>query len=269
MRQRAGIVRVRVGDGRWQRAGQPQQQTGQRDVQRRLANSADIYSFLTCYFPDVFWGDWTEQRREMVAAILNAAKYGGDQAIAALEQAAAESAARRLAKTDLTYFRPFAQGIVKGDSEDVAALPDKFGGFDGSCGRCYEVQCHNSQFRDAFGENIDRASQCKDSSASLVVRTTDACPCVKDDNPYSNSRWCCGDMNHVDLSIWAFEKLADPKLGVIAIEWRDVSCKQAPTKAAKNPWGQKSTMHYQAPGGWNSNMDKRPEGNYLGRKMAL
>ena len=53
------------------------------DVQRRLANSADIYAFLSCYFPDVFWGDWTEQRREMVAAILNAARYGGDQAIAA------------------------------------------------------------------------------------------------------------------------------------------------------------------------------------------
>jgi len=53
------------------------------DVQRRLANSADIYAFLSCYFPDVFWGDWTDQRREMVAAILNAAKYGGDQAIAA------------------------------------------------------------------------------------------------------------------------------------------------------------------------------------------
>ena len=53
------------------------------DVQRRLANSADIYAFLSCYFPDVFWGDWTDQRREMVAAILNAARYGGDQAIAA------------------------------------------------------------------------------------------------------------------------------------------------------------------------------------------
>jgi len=24
------------------------------DVQRRLANSADIYAFLSCYFPDVF-----------------------------------------------------------------------------------------------------------------------------------------------------------------------------------------------------------------------
>jgi hypothetical protein len=53
------------------------------DVQRRLANSADICSFLSCHFPDVFWGDWTDQRREMVAAILNAARDGGDQAIAA------------------------------------------------------------------------------------------------------------------------------------------------------------------------------------------
>jgi len=25
------------------------------DIERRLANSADIYSFLSCYFPAVFW----------------------------------------------------------------------------------------------------------------------------------------------------------------------------------------------------------------------
>ena len=31
------------------------------DIERCLANSADIYAFLSCYFPDVFWGDWTEQ----------------------------------------------------------------------------------------------------------------------------------------------------------------------------------------------------------------
>jgi hypothetical protein len=53
------------------------------DVERRIRNSADIYSFLSFYFPDVFWGDWTDQRKTMVKAILNAAKYGGDQAIAA------------------------------------------------------------------------------------------------------------------------------------------------------------------------------------------
>ncbi|MBT3375064.1 MAG: hypothetical protein HN742_00650 [Lentisphaerae bacterium] len=37
-----------------------------------------------------------------------------------LEESPAESAARRLAKTDLVYFRPQAEGIVKGDCEDVA-----------------------------------------------------------------------------------------------------------------------------------------------------
>jgi hypothetical protein len=31
----------------------------------------------------VFWGQWTDRREEMVAAILNAARCGGDQAIAA------------------------------------------------------------------------------------------------------------------------------------------------------------------------------------------
>mgnify|MGYP006284291657 FL=1 len=37
-----------------------------------------------------------------------------------LEESPAESAARRLAKTDLVYFREDAEDIVKGDSEDVA-----------------------------------------------------------------------------------------------------------------------------------------------------
>ncbi|MGN0880582.1 MAG: anaerobic ribonucleoside-triphosphate reductase [Oligosphaeraceae bacterium] len=37
-----------------------------------------------------------------------------------LEESPAESAARRLAKTDLVFFRPEAEGIVKGDNEDVA-----------------------------------------------------------------------------------------------------------------------------------------------------
>jgi anaerobic ribonucleoside-triphosphate reductase len=37
-----------------------------------------------------------------------------------LEESPAESAARRLAKTDLIYFRREALGVIKGDSEDVA-----------------------------------------------------------------------------------------------------------------------------------------------------
>jgi hypothetical protein len=33
------------------------------------------------------------------------------------------------------------------------------------------------------------------------------------DNFHSNKRWCCMDMYHLDLSIWAFEKLSDTKWG--------------------------------------------------------
>ncbi|GFH17295.1 expansin-like EG45 domain-containing protein, partial [Haematococcus lacustris] len=39
-------------------------------------------------------------------------------------------------------------------------------------------------------------------------------------NYYSNKRWCCGDMYHLDISTYAFEKLADKKWGVIAMKYR-------------------------------------------------
>ena len=50
------------------------------------------------------------------------------------------------------------------------------------------------------------------------------CPCYYPGNYASNKRWCCGDMYHLDLSVWAFEKLAQTKWGVIGVEWRDVPC---------------------------------------------
>ena len=53
-----------------------------------------------------------------------------------------------------------------------------------------------------------RTSACKSEDASVVVTITDACPCVYPGNAYGNKRWCCGDMDHFDMSIWAFEKIA-------------------------------------------------------------
>lgn len=50
---------------------------------RRAQAEADIFYALATYFPDVFYGAFTDQRREMVEAIVQAATYGGDQAIAA------------------------------------------------------------------------------------------------------------------------------------------------------------------------------------------
>jgi hypothetical protein len=53
------------------------------DPKRRAACEADIILGLQTYFPLDFWGPFTSQRRAMVEAIVHAATYGGDQAIAA------------------------------------------------------------------------------------------------------------------------------------------------------------------------------------------
>lgn len=62
-------------------------------------------------------------------------------------------------------------------------------------------------FTDGYGNSLDRTNVCYDPSASVVVRVVDTCPCNYPNNFYSNKRWCCGDMDHLDLSIWAFEKV--------------------------------------------------------------
>ncbi|GAX84180.1 hypothetical protein CEUSTIGMA_g11603.t1 [Chlamydomonas eustigma] len=78
-------------------------------------------------------------------------------------------------------------------------------------------------FKDNFGQWLDRQHDCL-SQESVVVTITDTCPCVKPNNAYSNKRWCCGDMNHLDLGVWAFKQIADPGKGVVGIQYRPVSC---------------------------------------------
>lgn len=70
----------------------------------------------------------------------------------------------------------------------------------------------------------------------------------------------CGDMYHIDLSLWSYEKLANVRWGVIALEWRDVDCAYKPAKRARVPWGtQKSGPERSRPWGWNINADRRPK----------
>eukprot|EP00775_Hariotina_reticulata_P001975 gene1975-2298_t len=124
---------------------------------------------------------------------------------------------------------------------DVAAMSDKSADFTGSC-----------------GTNI-----CYDESASLIVMVTDSCPCIYPTNYSSNKRWCCGDMYHLDLSIWAYEKLAAPKWGVIGLIWRDVPCWYKPKIVAKVPRWVKATpppVWEKAPANWKPSMDRRPFG---------
>jgi hypothetical protein len=66
----------------------------------------------------------------------------------------------------------------------------------------------------------------------VVVRITDTCPCTYPANAYSNKRWCCGDQDHFDVSVWAFEKLADKKWGVVGIKYRQ----------GRLPWSESETL---------------------------
>ena len=113
--------------------------------------------------------------------------------------------------------------------------------FGGSCGKCFEVRCKPGIIYDGYGDSHDRSSACYDPSKSLVVRTVDNCPCVYPGNQFSNSRWCCGDNGytaHLDLSVWAFEKLASKTNGMIGLEIREVSCDyQSSNPAPSSPDG--------------------------------
>ncbi|GFH09220.1 expansin-like EG45 domain-containing protein, partial [Haematococcus lacustris] len=59
--------------------------------------------------------------------------------------------------------------------------------------------------RDNYGQIIDRTKECFNQDPITVV-ITDTCPCDKPNNAYSNTRWCCGDMDHLDIGIWAFKR---------------------------------------------------------------
>ena len=63
-------------------------------------------------------------------------------------------------------------------------------------------------FADGYGQWLDRKEVCFSKSASVVVMITDTCPCHYPDNYVSNKRWCCGDMYHLDLSVWSYEKVS-------------------------------------------------------------
>lgn len=76
----------------------------------------------------------------------------------------------------------------------------------GSCGKCKEVKCKPMGFKDGYGAWLDRYD-CYNNYASVVVMVTDTCPCYYPSNYASNKRWCCGDMYHLDMSVWAYEKV--------------------------------------------------------------
>lgn len=103
--------------------------------------------------------------------------------------------------------------------DSVAALPDVHPDFRGSCGLCYEVKCRGIRAISSSGQvNLPREDACYNESMSIIVKVVDTCPCS------GNEEWCCGDMDHLDLSEQAFGRLADPGKGIIGLSYRSVPC---------------------------------------------
>ncbi|KAG1668661.1 hypothetical protein FOA52_001268 [Chlamydomonas sp. UWO 241] len=105
----------------------------------------------------------------------------------------------------------------------VGAMNDGNPLYAGSCGKCFEIKCEPMNFKDNYGQELGRDGACSSTDPINVVMT-DTCPCSKPGNEYSNQRWCCGDMDHFDLGIWAFRNMADTSLGVIGIKYRPIDC---------------------------------------------
>eukprot|EP01025_Chloroclados_australasicus_P007671 TRINITY_DN12532_c0_g1_i2.p4 TRINITY_DN12532_c0_g1~~TRINITY_DN12532_c0_g1_i2.p4 ORF type:complete len:199 (+),score=1.47 TRINITY_DN12532_c0_g1_i2:126-722(+) len=126
----------------------------------------------------------------------------------------------------------------EGTGWDVAAISDQHWAYSYSCGICFEVKCNPASFTDGYGQTLDRTQSCYDPEASVVVMIVDVCACNYAGNSYSNRRWCCGDTDHFDLSVWAFEKLASLEVGVISLNYQQVSCDHQPYKRAYAPYGE-------------------------------
>jgi hypothetical protein len=100
----------------------------------------------------------------------------------------------------------------------VAAISTRNGENTKKIGKCFRVQCIKGAKRGFSWSFWGIVDPCI-SDESIEVMITDSCPCGKNAD---NTQNCC--KKNLDLSKWAFERIADPKWGVIDIETQEVPC---------------------------------------------
>ncbi|MQL88488.1 hypothetical protein Taro_021048 [Colocasia esculenta] len=76
-----------------------------------------------------------------------------------------------------------------------------------TCGACFQLQCHNSQW-------------CL--QGSVTVSATNLCP--PSDKPSNNGGWCNPPLRHFDLNKPAFLKIGQFKAGIVPVLYRRVPC---------------------------------------------
>ena len=71
-------------------------------------------------------------------------------------------------------------------------------------------------------------AQCWNDAASIFVRSSDLCPCNRPGSQGGRQQSCCRAAPTMDLSYWAFERLAHPLYG-------DMTCVRLQRDATKRP----------------------------------
>nr|POF06354.1 expansin-a25 [Quercus suber] len=78
----------------------------------------------------------------------------------------------------------------------------------GTCGACFEIMC------------VNNPQWCIPNAGTITVTATNLCP--PSNNPSAN--WCKPPLQHLDLSMPMFTKLAPYKAGIIPVKYRRVPC---------------------------------------------
>ncbi|WIA15742.1 hypothetical protein OEZ85_002357 [Tetradesmus obliquus] len=102
----------------------------------------------------------------------------------------------------------------------LAAINTPEMGLTSKIGSCYKVKCKRGAKRGQGSSQYGWDYPCR-TEEPIEVMITDSCPCHQNEH---NKRNCCGPAVHLDLSYWAFEKIADPKWGLVDVEAWEVAC---------------------------------------------
>jgi len=227
-------------------AGQPTSSMGSTTQVANTAFSADNAPLV----PDLS-GGWREGR----ATFYDAPQYfqeafasRGPGAFGDINYGDCQYYSRNLGEQTVTYDN---QAFPK---DMIAALGSADPDYPGSCGRCYEIKCRNglviqegtTPVKSSNGYNLQAIApdtkdtqgrsfpgnpaqaenenfvKCWNDTDSIFVTITDTCPCTS--ATANNTAWCCGPVQHFDLSFWAFERLAHPLYGTQMLDFRPVDC---------------------------------------------
>lgn len=156
-----------------------------RDLKLRVKLEKNIFKWMRHYFPELFFNAFNAQQKKMVNAVLHAAKYGGDQSIAAPRGEGKTS----IAECTIVYC--VLTGKLRFPLIVAATGPDANG---------------------ILG-NIKRHFECNDELAEQYPEVCAPVRALEGANQRANMQTCCG--GHRTLLKWGADRIVFPDVPTI------------------------------------------------------